>query len=163
MAVLLLVAPLVVACSALEDIEPDPPHVTNQKVSVTDVTPTGIELLVELDVLNPNSIILEAESLTAHVVLDGRYDMGTVDVPQEIALPSKEQIHVGLPVQADWKDVTVITSLIALMRDVPYDVDGTVKVGRGPFKVTARFHMSDVITEEQLRGAIGGVPSGGIR
>ena len=161
---LLLVAPLVVACSAVADIKPDPPSVTNQKVSVTKVTPAGIEVLVELDVRNPNSINLEAESLTANVILDGRYDMGTVDVPQEIDLPSKQQIHVGVPVVADWKDVAVITSLIALMRDVPYDVDGTVKVGRGPFKVTASFHMNDVITEEQLRGAIGGVPlSGGIR
>jgi hypothetical protein len=107
---------------------------------------------------------LEADSLTANVVLDGRYDMGTVDVPQEFDFPSKQQVHFGVPVVADWKDVTVITALIALMRDVPYDIDGTVKVGRGPFKVTVPFHMSDVITEEQLRGAIGGVPlSGGVR
>jgi len=161
---LLLVAPIVVACSAVEDIKPDPLQITNQTVSVTKVTPSGIELLVELDARNPNSIHLEAESFTANVVLDGRYDMGTIDVPQEIEFPSKEQVHVGVPVVADWKDVTVIASLIALMRNVPYDVDGTVKVGRGPFKVTVRFHMSDVITEEQLRGAIGGVPlSGGIR
>ena len=162
-AVPLVVLPLAVACSAVEDVEPDPPQVTAEKTSVTKISPAGIELLVELGVHNPNSISLEAQSVVAKVVLDGRYDMGTVEIPQEVDLPSKQQVRVAVPVVVDWKDVTVIASLIALKRNVPYDIDGTVKVGVELFKVTVPFHVSDVITEEQLRQAGGDPPPAGMR
>jgi len=161
-AMLLLVLPLVVACSAVEDVKPDAPDVTAEKASVTKISPAGIDLLLELGAYNPNSISLEAQSVTAKVLLDGTYDMGTVEIPQEVELPSKQQIRVDVPVTVDWKDVTVVASLIALKRNVPYDIDGSVKIGRDLFKVSVDFHVSDVMTEEQLRGALG-VPDGGVR
>ena len=160
---LLLAVPLVVACSAVDDVKPDAPKVTAEKASVTKVGPAGIELLVELGVDNPNAIALEAKSATAKVTLDGRYDMGTVEIPQEVDLPSKQQIRVDVPVAVDWKDVTVIAALIALKRNVPYDIDGTVRVGVELFKMTVPFHVSDVITEEQLRQAGGDPPPSGVR
>jgi LEA14-like dessication related protein len=152
---LLLVAPLVVACSAVEKIEPDSPKVTAEKASVTKISPAGIDLLVELGVHNPNTIDLEARSVIAKVVLDGKYDMGTVEIPHEVDLPSEQQIHLAVPVVVDWKDVTVIAALIALKRSVPYDIDGTVKIGVDLYKFSVPFHLSDVITEEQLREAAG--------
>jgi LEA14-like dessication related protein len=162
-AILLLVAPLAVACSAVDDIKPDPPKVTAEKTSVTKVSPTGIELLAELGVHNPNSIDLEARSVTANVVLDGKHDMGTVEIPQEIDLPSQRDIRVGVPVAVDWKDLTVIAALIALKRNVPYEIDGSVKAGVELFKVSVPFHVSDIITEEQLRDAAGTPPPGATR
>jgi len=57
----------------------------------------------------------------------------------------------------------VIVSSIALKRNVPYDIDGTVKIGVELFKATAHFHVSDVITEEQLRRAGGAPPPSGLR
>jgi hypothetical protein len=59
---LLLAVVSVVACSGAE---PQTPTVTPEKVRVTKISPTGIELLTELDVDNPNSIDLEARSVTA--------------------------------------------------------------------------------------------------
>jgi len=162
-AMLLLVAPLVLACSAAEKVEPDAPKVTAEKASLTKISPAGIELLVELGVHNPNAIDLEARSVTAKVVLDGKHDMGTVEIPQEVDLPSEKQIRVAVPVAVDWKDVTVIAALIALKRNVPYDIDGSVKIGVELFKVSVPFHVSDIITEEQLRRAAGDPPDGGMR
>jgi len=166
-AMLLLVLPLVAACSAVDDavddVEPDAPDVTAEKASVTKVSPAGIELLLELGASNPNDIALEAQSVTAKVVLDATYDMGTVEIPQEVDLPSKKQIRVPVPVIVDWKDVTVVARLIALKRNVPYDIDGSVRIGVDLFKVSVPFHVSDVITEEQLRGAVGVPPDGGVR
>jgi LEA14-like dessication related protein len=159
-AMLLLVLPLVVACSAVDKAEPKAPDVTADKASVTKISPAGIELLVELGVYNPNSIALQAEALTAKVVLDGNYDMGTVDIPQEVDLPSKQQIHVAVPVDVDWKDATVVAALIALKRDVPYDINGSVKIGVDLFKVSVDFHVKDVITEDQMRQAAGNPPPG---
>jgi len=160
---LLLVAPLVVACSAVEAVEPDAPKVTAEKASLTKISPAGIELLVELGAYNPNDIDLEAQSVTAKVVLDGKHDMGTVEIPQEVDLPSERQIRVGVPVAVDWKDVTVVAALIALKRNVPYDIEGSVKIGVELFKMSVPFHVSDIITEEQLRQAVGNPPDGGMR
>jgi LEA14-like dessication related protein len=161
---LLLVAPLAVACSAAVDkVEPDPPKVTAEKATITKISPAGIELQVELDAYNPNDIDLEAKSVTAKVVLDGKHDIGTVEIPHEVDLPSEQQVRVPVPVAVDWKDVTVIAALIALKRNVPYDIDGSVKIGVELFKVSVPFHVSDVITEEQLRQAGGDPPVGGTR
>jgi LEA14-like dessication related protein len=163
MAMLLLVAPLVVACSAVEEVEPDAPRITAEKAILTKISPAGIELLVELGAYNPNDIELEAQSVTAKVVLDGKHDMGTVEIPQEVDLPSEQQIRIAVPVVVDWKDVTVIAAFIALKRNVPYDIDGSVKIGVELFKMSVPFHVSDIITEEQLRQAAGNPPDGGMR
>src|SRR5262245_36326571 len=119
---LLLAAPLfVVACSAIDDIKPRTPEVTDLMVSVTNVSPAGFELLVEFAAINPNGIDLQATSLTASVVLDGQYDMGTAEIAQEIDLPSNKEVRVSLPVPFDWKDMRIVSSLIAQKGDVPYD------------------------------------------
>jgi LEA14-like dessication related protein len=162
-AMLLLVLPLVAACSAVDDVEPKAPDVTAEKASVTKISPAGIDLLVELGAYNPNSIALEAKSVIAKVVLHGTYDMGTAEIPQEVDLPSKQQIRVAVPVTVDWKDVMVVSALIALKRNVPYDIDGSVKIGVDLFKASVDIHVRDVITEEQLRGAVGVPPDGGVR
>jgi hypothetical protein len=80
-----------------------------------------------------------------------------------VELPSKQPIRVAVPVRVDWKDVTVVAALIALKRSVPYDIDGNVKIGVDLFKVDVPFHVSDVITEEQLRQAAGNPPPGAAR
>jgi hypothetical protein len=97
-----------------------------EKVSLTKINLVGIELLAELSVENPNAIDLEADSATAKVVLDGKHHLGPVDVPHEVELPSKQRTLLDVPLAMDWKDVTVIAILIALQRNVPYDVDGSV-------------------------------------
>jgi LEA14-like dessication related protein len=164
-ATLLLLAPLLAACSEAKDVvDPKTPDVSADRVSLTKISPKGLELLIELGVQNPNSIDLEARSVTADVTLDGgQYDMGTVEIPQEVDLPSEQHIQVPVPVVVDWKDVTVVASLVALKRNIPYDIDGSVKIGVELFKVTVPFHVNDVITEEQMRQAVADIPPGDLR
>jgi LEA14-like dessication related protein len=154
-----LVAPLFfvfAACSAVDDIKPKAPDVTPDKVSLTKISPTGLELLAEMAIKNPNDIDLEARSVTANVVLDGQYDLGTVEIPHQIDLPSDQETRLSVPLTLDWKDVAVVGTLIALKRSVPYDVDGKVNVGGKLLNVNVPFHVSDVITEEELRQALPG-------
>jgi LEA14-like dessication related protein len=148
---LLVAAVSVVACSATETLHPT---TTPQRVSVTKISPAGIELLVEVAVDNPNPIDLEARSVSAKVVLDGKHDLDTVEIPHEIELPSDQRTHLAVPMQMNWKDATVVTVLVALNRSVPYDVDGSVSLGGDLIHVSVPFHMSDVITQEQLLKAV---------
>jgi hypothetical protein len=52
---LLAAVVLVVACS---EVEPQRPTLTPERVSLTKISPAGIELLAELAVQNPNAIDL---------------------------------------------------------------------------------------------------------
>ena len=153
--VLLLFAPLILACSAVDGLKPRAPDV-DADVSVTKISPAGIELLVEVAAMNPNDIDLEARFETARVVLDDQYEMGTMVSPQQIDLPSDQEVHVFVPVTVNWKDASVVASLIEQKRDVRYQVDGEVKVGIDLFKVKVHFHVSNVITQAQLRQAASG-------
>jgi LEA14-like dessication related protein len=159
----LLVLPLLgVACSAADEavdkVKPEAPDVTAEKADLTRISPAGLELLVELGAYNPNSIDLEARSVTARVVVDARHDLGTVEIPQEVDLPSKQKIRISVPAAVDWKDVSIVAALVALKRNIPYDIDGEVKIGVELFKVTAPFHVTGIITEEKMREALGAPP-----
>jgi LEA14-like dessication related protein len=145
-----------VACS--EEVVPQRPTLTPEKVSLTKISPAGIELLAELAVENPNAVALEADSATAKVVLDGKHDLGTVDVPHEVELPSEQRTLLNVPIAMDWKDVAVIAILIALQRNIPYDVDGSVRLGGDLIHVSLPFRLSGIITEAELRQAIGTPP-----
>jgi LEA14-like dessication related protein len=157
---ILLVAALpIMACS--EATEPLHPTTTPERVSLTKISPAGIELLVEVAVDNPNPIDLEARSVSAKVVIDGKHDLDTVEIPHEIELPSDQRTHLAVPMQMNWKDATVVTVLVALNRTVPYDVDGSVSLGGDLVHVSVPFHMSDVMTQEQLLKAVTNPPPPG--
>jgi LEA14-like dessication related protein len=160
--ILFFAAPLMMACSAadqaVDSVTPDAPDVTAEKASLRRISPKGIDLNVELGAYNPNSIDLEARAVTAKVILDGQHDLGNVEIPQEIDLPSKQQILLNVPVVVDWKDATIIASLVALKRNIPYTIKGSVNIGVELVKFDVPFDVNDVITEQQMREAVGVPP-----
>jgi hypothetical protein len=84
--------------------------------------------------------------------------MGTVEIDHKVKLPSDQRTVLSVPMAMDWKDVAVITALVALHNDVPYDVDGKVSLGGDLVHVSLPFRLSDVITAEQLLQAIAKPP-----
>jgi LEA14-like dessication related protein len=148
---------LVAACSASES-DPMTPTITPERVSLKKISPAGIEVLTEVSVDNPNPIDLEARSVSAKVILDGKHELDTVNVPHEVDLPSNQRTLLSVPLVLDWKDVTMVTSLVALRRSVPYDVDGSVSLGGDLVHVSLPFHLTDTITEGQLLQAVTNPP-----
>jgi hypothetical protein len=151
--ILFFAAPLMMACSAadqaVDSVTPDPPDVTAEKASLRRISPKGIDLNIDL----------EARAVTAKVILDGQHDLGNVEIPQEIDLPSKQQIRLNVPVVVDWNDATVIAGLVALKRNIPYTINGSVNIGVELVKFDVTFDVADVITEQQMREAIGVPPA----
>ncbi len=152
-----LLAPMILvgACSGSE---PQIPTMEPEKVSLTKISPAGIELLVDVNVDNPNPVDLEARSVSAKVVLDGKHDLDTVEIPHEVEFPSNQRTHLSVPLQLSWKDAAVTAALVALRRSVPYDVDGSVSLGGDLIHVSLPFHLSDVITQEQILKAVANPP-----
>jgi hypothetical protein len=129
---------------------PKPPTITPEKVVVTSIGPAGIDVLVNLGVENSNSSDLAGRSVTAKVVLDGKHDLGTVSVPREFHLPAGKRTELAVPMSVAWKEFSALLSLAGAPRNIPFDVDGSVSIGGDLLHVDVPFHISGVLTHEQL-------------
>jgi LEA14-like dessication related protein len=133
------------ACS-----RPKPPTIAPEKAVVTAIGPTGMEMNVELGVDNPNSVDLSARSVTAKVVLDGKYPMSSVTVPHEFTLKARAKSHLIVPMALRWEEVSTLLALASSNRNIPYDVDGTVTLGGDALNLDVPFHLRGELTREQL-------------
>jgi hypothetical protein len=129
---------------------PKPPTITPEKATITSIGPGGIGVLLELGLDNPNSVELAGRSVTAKVVLDGKYDLGTVTAPNGIKLPAGKRTDLTMPMSLPWKDLTSLLALAGQSRNVPYEVDGTLTVGGDTLHADVPFHLNGVLTHEQL-------------
>src|SRR5688572_29177830 len=129
---------------------PKPPTLTPEKGEVTSVGPEGIQLKLALTVDNPNRIDLSARSVTGRLLVDGKYDLGTVTVSEPFRLPSGQRTPLTVPMTVGWKDLGVVLALAASNRNLPYDVDGSLNVGGDSINVNLPFHLSGIVTHEQL-------------
>ena len=129
---------------------PKPPTITPEKGELTSIGPDGIHLTLHLRVENPNSFDLSARSATGRVLLEGKYEVGSVALAQPFRLPAGQASRLSVPTTLALRDVPVILGLAASNRDLTYDVDGTVNVGGDSINVNLPFHLSGAITHEQL-------------
>ena len=139
---------LVSACK-----KPEPPHITPKEEKVTMVGPAGVTMEVKVEAMNPNSYALTAQSITAHAKLDGKYDLGTVTVPQAIALPPEKPTEITASMTMPWADVQTLAGLMGTQRPVPYSVEGTAKIGGEKLNVDVPFAVTGTITRDQIIGA----------
>ena len=75
----------VVSAFSVACAKPEPPKLTPKQASVTGVSLAGVELRLQMDATNPNGFDLSTRSVTAKVVLDGKYDVGNVTAPSGVA------------------------------------------------------------------------------
>ncbi|WP_437679199.1 LEA type 2 family protein [Sorangium sp. So ce131] len=160
---LLLAAALTLAACS----RPEPPTLRPELAAVTAITARGIDLRVQLQVYNPNGVDLSTRSLKANVLLDGKYDVGTVTVPAPLKLASKQWTRLDVPLSVKWQDLTSIAALTAQRQGVPYQVDGTVAIGGETLNVDVPFRLAGTITHEQLvqavQSSLPGLPLPGLR
>jgi LEA14-like dessication related protein len=150
----LVVVALAAGCS-----KPAPPTLTPERASVTQVNPQGIELRLELAATNPNSVDLSAREIHAHVVVDKKYDLGTVTLPKSLTLPAGKTTNLDVPLSAKWMDVGSLVQLAATQAAVPYSVDGTLSMGGDLVSVSVPFHLEGSVTHDQIvGGAINSLP-----
>jgi len=132
---------------------PKPPQLTPRSAKVTNVDLAGVDLKVDMDALNPNGFDLAVRRVAGHVVIDGKYDLGTVTVDQPITLPAGARTNLVVPLSVKWNAAQTFAAVAALKRAVPYAVDGTATVGSERFSAVVPFTMKGEITEEQIVNA----------
>ncbi|MBS2015011.1 MAG: LEA type 2 family protein [Deltaproteobacteria bacterium] len=130
--------------------KPQPPQLTPKSAKVIAVDLAGIDLRVLFDAYNPNAYDLSVRRVSAHVVVDGKLDLGTVTADQPMSLPAGQRIALEVPLQVRWNGATALAAVGASRRSVPYEVDGIANVGGETLNLDVPFKMKGEITQQQL-------------
>ena len=93
--------------------------------------------------------------LSRSVTLDHRIIVGPVSSPEAVTLPAKKKRVFDVPISVKWNDVAALAPLALSSHDVPWDADGTVKIGAESLDVELPFKVSGVVTQKQISQAVG--------
>jgi LEA14-like dessication related protein len=110
---------------------------------------TEVNLLLGLDVQNPNRFDLTLKSLEYVVFLDNE-EIGTGRLEKEILVPASSTTQVQVSVAARFKDLGGSLKAIINGNDLPYKIDGkaTVKTVFGssyfPFSKDGRINLKNL-------------------
>jgi len=138
-------------CFALTGCEkPKPPTLEPESAVVKSVTPAGLELELTVDAYNPNSIPLIARKLKARVKIDGKVDLGEVEVPTKVNIKAKSHEKIVAPVSLAWGDAASIAMMALSKETVPFTVEGTASVGTDDINFDIPFETSGSLTRKQL-------------
>jgi LEA14-like dessication related protein len=154
LSLLLAAAPLATACA-----RPEPPTISPERVRVTGLSASTLDLDVELSIANPNGIDLVARTLHARVVIAGQYEVGTVDVPVTTTFAAHQTTKLDVPLSVHVQDLAPLAQLAMTQASLPYAVDGTVGLGGDLLHVDLPFRLTDAVSREQLvRATVGAIP-----
>jgi LEA14-like dessication related protein len=131
--------------------KPKAPQLTPKEAKITSVDLGGFEMRVKVDAFNPNTFPLSVRGITAHVIVDGTQDLGTVTASQPIDLPAGVHTPLDVPMSVKWKGIGGLATIAASKRAVSYVVDGTATVGGESLNVDVPFKLQGTITAEQLQ------------
>ena len=141
--------------------KPAPPELTVKQVKVSRIDLTGVEIAVDVDAFNPNHVELSARRVTGQVLIDGRYDLGTVTVERPVILPAQAKTSISAPLSLSWQSVTTLGAIATSNRPVPFAVSGTVNIGGERLNIDVPFTAQGVLTPQEIaQAAARSLPAG---
>ncbi len=96
-------------------------------VTLRPISFTGISLLLDLDVRNPNSFDLKLESFEYTVYLKNEV-IGNGSLENELLIPSSSTTRIKVPLIARFKDLSGSLKTILTEEDLPYKIAGRATV-----------------------------------
>ena len=104
------------------------PSFTLRRVIFSPVSSTESNLLLDLDVQNPNRFDLKLKSFECKIYLKNG-EVGTGRLENEVLIPSSSTTQVQVPLVVNFKDLSGIIKLLFKERDLPYKIEGNANVG----------------------------------
>ena len=132
------------ACS-----RPQPPTLTPQVARVVAVSPTGLDLDVEVKVDNPNSIPLTAEKVSGTLFVAEGQKLAYGSATPSHSIPARGSSVVQSRLHVAWDDLTSLAPFLA-RESLPYVFKGDVTMGSESFNITLPFTLSGHLTRTQL-------------
>ena len=146
---------LLAACG----LRPTLPTLTPRSAEITSIATTGLGLRVHLLANNPNAYGLTVQSIRTRVTL-ASHDLGESQVATTFTLPSHRDVPLDTDVHVPWNDLPGILLASALNENVPYHLDGTVRVGGERIHLDVPFQMDSTLPRSLLLNAVGNAVQG---
>jgi LEA14-like dessication related protein len=103
------------------------PSFVLREITLSPSSLTEVNLLLGLDVQNPNRFDLTLKSFE-YVVFLNNEEIGTGRLEKEILVPSSSTTQVQVPVVAKFKDLGGSLKAIITGNDLPYKIEGKASV-----------------------------------
>ncbi len=133
LATLAACAVLLVSCASLE-----PPKVTLKSVRIDGLSLDGIELVLNMDVSNPNGFGARVGRLKYSVDVDGT-EMATGHMADEVFVPAGESAEVAVPFTVTWEGIGKGVDRYLDGAEHRWKLSGSVRVSNGALSNTFRF------------------------
>jgi LEA14-like dessication related protein len=132
------------------------PSVTPQTPQITGVSPSGLELGVDLKVDNPNPFPLIANEVKGTLYLAGDKRVGTGSANLDEAIDAKASGNVASRLDIAWSSAGALREFIG-KATVPYTFKGELGVSGGPvnISVSVPFELRGELHRDQI-AAMGG-------
>lgn len=103
------------------------PFFTLRGVTLRPVSFTEMNLLLDLDVQNPNRFDLTFKTFEYTIRLGGE-EVGNGRLEKALLIPSSATTRIQVPVAARFKDLSGCLKAILTKDDLPYKIEGKVTV-----------------------------------
>ncbi|MEE9910914.1 MAG: LEA type 2 family protein [Deltaproteobacteria bacterium] len=124
------------------------PSFTLRGVSLRPISFTETNLLLDLDVRNPNNYDLTLKSFVYTISLKDE-DIGNGHLEKEILIPSSSTTQIRVPLVVKFKDFNKTLNVIFTGDDLPYKIEGNARVGsifgslNFPFSTEGRINLKN--------------------
>ena len=103
------------------------PSFTVRRVSLNPISFTESNLLLDLDVQNPNHFDLTLKSFGCSIYLKNE-EIGNGHLGKEILIPSSSTTQIQVPLVVKYKDLSGILKVIFTEHGLPYKIEGNANV-----------------------------------
>ncbi len=103
------------------------PSFTIRGVTLRPLSFTGMNLLLDIDVRNPNRFDLQFKSFEYTVYLKNEA-VGNGSLENELLIPSSSTTRIKVPLSARFKDLSNSLKTILTEGDLPYKIEGKATV-----------------------------------
>jgi LEA14-like dessication related protein len=130
--------------------KPEPPRVTPKAIQVTALGPAAVDLAIELDVYNPNSFPLTAQSVEGSLLLGSGVELARGRAVPEHSIPAKDSATVTTALNVPWTNLGALVPLATSDQPVPYKFVGAARIGGERLNVSVPFELNGQLTRPQL-------------
>jgi LEA14-like dessication related protein len=143
----LLVLTWLAACS------PKMPTVTPQVARVLWVSPTGVRLAIEVDVHNPNSFPLMADTIEGVIEVGQGSTLGYGMAYPRGTIPAEGAARLTTQVDVQWTNMGALAPFLMSPLPVPYVFKGKARIGGDGVSLAVPFEVNGQLTRAELIGA----------
>ena len=124
------------------------PSFTLRRVTLSPISFTMTNLLLDLEVQNPNNFDLTLKSFGYTIYIENE-EIGNGHLKKELLIPSSSATQIKVPLVAKFKDLSVILKIIFTGNDLPYKIVGNADVStvfgslKFPFSKEGRINIKN--------------------